>query len=391
MPAKPKSKPKIPKNRLPFLEGIRGLAALYVVLGHICTLSDPRFLAGRTSHSPEWLQKTMSIFSFGHIAVAAFIVLSGFCLELSLFARESGVLQSAKRFYKRRAQRILPPYYVCLAISLYVALTVTSKQYGIPFEQYLPIDQGTILSHVFLVHNLSLDWMYKINGVLWSIGIEVQLYVLFPLFVKGINKIGRILTLAICGLICYEALIHVPGAPKLYPWYLPLFVGGMVSAHLAYKPSAIGRLPVIGTLFSACCIAACYYAITANWPMYGIDLLAGFAIAGMCYAITGAPRGLLYHLLVWRPVDILGAFSYSLYLMHHPIAQILYAHRPSWAVGEVNIFVYLMSCLPIILFFCWVFYLFFERPFVPRRSGNQKPAAKQHAPADLPLRPYASL
>jgi peptidoglycan/LPS O-acetylase OafA/YrhL len=332
----------------------------------------------------------MTVFGYGHIAVAAFIVLSGFCLELSLFAREDGVLRSVSRFYKRRAQRILPPYYACLAISIYVALTITVKQFGIPFEQYLPVDRDTILAHVFLVHNFSLDWMYKINGVLWSIAIEVQMYVLFPLLVLGINKIGRLVTLALAGWITYETILHVPGAPKLYPWYLALFVAGMVSAHLAFKPTDIGRLPGVGSIFSVLCLVGCWYAAGQNWPIYSTDLFVGFAIAGICYAHSGAPRGPLYRLLVWRPVVFLGTFSYSLYLMHHPIAQALYANRPDWAVGEVNLFVYFMCCLPIILFGCWFFYVIFERPFVPRRSGQKPTVPKQHAPTGLPLRPYTS-
>ena len=385
----PKPKPKAPKNRLPFLEGIRGLAALYVVIGHICTLSDPRLPAGRISHSPIWLQRIMGAFSYGHLAVAAFIVLSGFCLELSLFARENGVIHSLSRFYKRRSQRILPPYYACLAISIYVALTITVKQFGIPFEQYLPVDNNTILSHVFLVHNFSLDWMYKINGVLWSIAIEVQLYVLFPLFVLGINKLGRLITLTLAGGISYLAIAFVPGAPKLYPWYLALFVVGMVSAHLAFKPMKAGRMPALGSIFAILCISGAGYAVFRQWPLYASDLFGGCAIAGLCYALTGSQRGPLFQLLVWRPVVVLGAFSYSLYLMHHPIAQILYANRPAWAVGEVNRFYYFLLCLPLIVAGCWLFYLFFELPFIPKRAPQDGARAKKHAPSGLPLRPYS--
>ena len=365
------------------------MAALYVVIGHICSLSDPRFIAGRISHSPDWLQRVLSVFSYGHLAVAAFIVLSGFCLELSLFARENGVIHSLKRFYKRRAQRILPPYYVCLAISIYVGITITSKQFGIPFEQYLPIDQNTILTHVLLVHNFSLDCMYKINGVLWSIAIEVQLYILFPLFVLAINKLGRTITLVAAGLIAYETILRVPGAPKLYPWYVPLFVGGMVAAHLAFKPPKIGRLPVLGSLLTVLCIGGACYSTFREWPIFASDLFSGFAVASLCYALTGSQRGPIYRLLIWKPVVVLGTFSYSLYLMHHPIAQILFANRPGWAVGEVNMFLYLLSCLPLILIGCGIFYFFFELPFIPKKSGTPQPESKKHAPAGLPLRPYA--
>lgn len=381
-------KPKIPKTRLLFLEGLRGIAALYVVLGHIGTLSDPSASAGRPSHAPEWLQRLLGCFSYGHLAVAAFIVISGFCLELSLFTHDNGALKSASEFYKRRAQRILPPYYACLAISIYVAYRVTVYQVGAPFNQYLPIDQTAILTHALLIHNLSPDWMYKINGVLWSITIEAQLYLVFPLFVLGVSRVSRLVTLAAAGLITYAFIVYIPEAPKLYIWYVPLFVAGIVSAHLAFRPGRVGRLPIVGSIAALGCLGGCYWTASQAWPLYASDLFFGFALAGACYAMTGMPRGLLYRFLILRPVVVLGTFSYSLYLMHHPIAQLLYANRPAWANGEISLFLYLVACLPIILFGCWAFYLVFERPFIPRRSAKKAPAHKSHTPVALPLRVY---
>ena len=383
-----KSKTKAPTTRLPFLEGIRGLAALYVVLGHICTLSDPSTQFGRSSHAPLWLQKTMACFNFGHLAVAAFIVISGFCLELSLFARENGALKSASRFYGRRAMRILPPYYACLAISTYIAFSVTQRQVGIPFIQYLPVDRATILSHVFLVHNFAVDWMYKINGVLWSIAIEAQLYIVFPLLVLGINRLGRIITLAAVSGIAYGTILWAPQAPKMYVWYAPLFVAGMVAAHLAFKPGKIGRQPFVASLASLGCFCGCYYAISHHWSFYVGDVYIGAGIAFVCYAMIGAPRGPIYRFLILKPIVALGTFSYSLYLMHHPIAQVLYACRPSWAKQEVSLFFFFVACLPVILFGCWLFYLLFERPFIPKRNQKATVKPKAHAPADLPLRVY---
>lgn len=389
MRAKPKPMAQIPKNRLPFLEGIRGLAALYVVFGHISTLSDPSASAGRHSHAPEWLQRVTGWFSYGHLAVAAFIVISGFCLELALFSRENGALGSLKRFYKRRAQRILPPYYACLAISIYVALRVTIYQVGAPFNQYLPVDQTTVLTHVFLIHNFSPEWMYKINGVLWSIAIEAQLYIVFPLFVLGINKLGRLITLAAAGLVAYAVIAQIPQAPKMYVWYLPLFVGGMVAAHLAFKPNRIGRLPVVASLLAVGCLYGCIRTAAPDKPLYSSDLFMGFAIAGVCYAMSCAARGPLYRFLILRPIVFLGTFSYSLYLMHHPIAQLLYANRPAWVGGETSLFMYFVACLPIILFWCWAFHLVFERPFMPRGSAKPAPEKKRGTPVALPLRVYS--
>src|SRR5947209_3306286 len=105
-------------EKLVFIEGLRGLAALYVVIGHICSMADPGVFMGLRGPGPEWLHVGMQPFGFGHLAVAAFIVMSGFCLQTSLFNGGTGELTDFKRFFKRRALRILPPYYACLALSV---------------------------------------------------------------------------------------------------------------------------------------------------------------------------------------------------------------------------------------------------------------------------------
>ncbi|MBI3721630.1 MAG: acyltransferase [Fimbriimonas ginsengisoli] len=124
-----------PRERFTFIEGMRGLAALYVVLGHLCSMSDPEALHRRPTDSPAWLQAVMAPFWHGHLAVAVFIVISGFCLQAALFPGRDGRLRDVRKFLKRRAWRILPPYYACLALSLVVAVTITSTQQGMPFDQ----------------------------------------------------------------------------------------------------------------------------------------------------------------------------------------------------------------------------------------------------------------
>ena len=113
-------------ERLPFLEGIRGLLALYVVIGHIFTMADPAAFSGRVSSASDGMQAWARAFSFGHMAVAGFIVLSGFSLQIALYIGSGGKLTRIDRFYGRRARRILPAYYACLIASIIVATTVTA-------------------------------------------------------------------------------------------------------------------------------------------------------------------------------------------------------------------------------------------------------------------------
>jgi peptidoglycan/LPS O-acetylase OafA/YrhL len=357
-------------GKLVFIEGLRGLAALYVVLGHICSIADPGVFFGQRGPGPEWLRIMMQPFGFGHLAVAAFIVISGFCLQTSLFNSGNGSLTDPKRFFKRRALRILPPYYACLGLSLFVAYKVTPLGHGLPFSQYLPVTPAVIASHVFMIHNWSPDWMYRINGVLWSIAIESQLYLLFPLLVLLLNKANRLSTLMLAMSVSASVLIIWPRAEKFYPWYLALFALGMAASHLAYAPPKWrGPNALASLLFGGLCLCGCIFTAAKGYSMAVMDSWMGACVVSVLYACTVSKKFTLGRLLAAKPLAWLGTISYSLYLMHHPILQPLYLLRPAWAQGPLQATIYLLVIgLPAILLGVTIFWFFFERPFVSRRT-----------------------
>lgn len=331
---------------------------------------DPRIVLHQRTTTPAWIQSFMAPFWYGHLAVAAFIVVSGFCLQMSLFDRGDGTMRSVGRFFARRAKRILPAYYGCLALSLLVANTVTKSQSGMPFQQYLPVTRENTLAHVFLVHNWRPEWMYKINGVLWSIATEVHLYVLFPLLVLLLMGGGRWSLLAVAlGVAGWQIGWH-PEWMKLYVWYLPLFAFGMVGAHFAFRPNLRrGVRPRAAAWLGTLCAVGVLVALQTTRELWPRDLLMGAAVACWLYTGTVAPRSLPARVFGWGPLALVGIFSYSLYLMHHPIVQVLHVYRPAWAVGPARELAYLFVLgLPIVLLACAAFFWVFERPFLTRRA-----------------------
>lgn len=371
-------------DRIPFVEGLRGFCALYVVLGHLCSMSDPSTLVGKVSTSPVWFQRLIAPFAYGHLAVAAFIVISGFCLQLSLFASGEGRIKSAKRFFVRRARRILPAYYGCLAVSIAVAILVTPKLPGKNFELYLPVTWQNVLAHVFMVHNLYADWMYKLNGVLWSIAIEAQLYLVFPLLVASLFRIGRWWTVAAASAAAIAILMMAPESTKLYPWYLPLFVLGMAGAHLAYRPHPrIGLRAGIARMLGGLAVIGCAIGLGRGWAMPVTDAMIGLGVASLCYYGSVSRPTAFVRFLSTKPLLALGAFSYSLYLMHHPVQQVLFKLRPAWIAGSVAELAYLVAMLPLIVGFAWAFSLIFERPFLGKVSRVDP--RTEFVPLSLPL------
>lgn len=366
-------------GRLGYLEGLRGIAALYVVLGHFASMIDPMQTVLWGDRMPADYERLARPVLYGHLAVAAFIVISGFSLQLALFNRGDGRFTTGwhalRNYFKRRFLRILPPYYACLGLSLIVVYFVTSRQEGLPWEQYLPVTRENLWAHILMVHNFRPEWMYKINGVLWTISIEFQLYFTFPILIALIFRVGRIATLIITMAAAGWLLYAYEPATKLYVWYLPLFCAGAVAAHWAFSapPTAVRRW-VTGAL-AALLIGAGVYACGVTKELWIRDSLFGLGFAAWIAFLAWRSKGPTAWFLGWRPLLTLGAFSYSLYLVHHPILQIIYVYRPAGIEGPTERFMYLLTVgLPIILVVCYAFFWIFERPFMGAlRTARPKP------------------
>src|SRR5205085_2860984 len=126
--------------RLAGLDGVRGLAALFVVMNHVFLRAFPGYPVDRAPFWAGW-------FIYGRFAVVVFIVLSGFSLALSP-SRRDWRLDGVSRFVRRRARRILPAYWAALAFSLAVAWLVAR-----PPGQGVP-DAKSVLVNGLLVQNI---------------------------------------------------------------------------------------------------------------------------------------------------------------------------------------------------------------------------------------------
>jgi peptidoglycan/LPS O-acetylase OafA/YrhL len=118
--------------------------------------------------------------SFAREAVALFIVLSGFCLMLPVVRHGAEIQGGAWQFFKRRARRILPPYYFALAISLLLIWTVIGQKTNTHWDASLPADGKAIWTHLLLLQDVFQDTSARINHVMWSISVEWRIYFLFP-------------------------------------------------------------------------------------------------------------------------------------------------------------------------------------------------------------------
>ena len=219
------------RKRLSGLDGICGLAALSLVFNHISSARSPAI-------PPTTRRGGQAGSSTGRFAVVVFIVLSGFSLALSP-ARHGWRLDSVYRFAGRRARGILPAHLAALAFSLAVAwLVVPQPREGVPTGKSVAVN-------ALLVQNLvRAASPYK---SFWSMAIEAQLYVVFPLLLLLVRRFGGLVMVAAVAILVATVGILSPQVARLHtlviqspPDLAPLFGIGIMAAGIVGATKARG-------------------------------------------------------------------------------------------------------------------------------------------------------
>lgn len=227
--------------RLEFLDGLRGMAALYVATSHamlyyyIAIDHEKLFVNPIIWKILKLIYYTL--LSFGHEAVVIFIVLSGYVLMLPVTRTPDGHMpKGVWDYFKRRARRILPPYYAALLLVslLLLIFPCMNMKFHSFWDFSIPVHTlSQIISHVFLVHNFSGEWQAKFDSPMWSIAVEWQIYFWFPLFLLPLWKRYGILvmilfawTFGLCG-----HYFHCGGT---YSWLIGDFAFGVAAAIIGF-------------------------------------------------------------------------------------------------------------------------------------------------------------
>lgn len=366
--------------RLEYLDGLRAIAALYVVLFHAGLGFSPN-----PGQLPAAAQLARRILCYGHDAVAVFIVLSGYCLMLPVSRAEGHIVRGVQSYFGRRAWRILPPYLAALLGSLVLLGVVPALRIpsGTIWDDSLPaFSFGPIASHLLLVHNLFPAWVHTINGPLWSVATEWQIYFFFPLFLLPLWRRFGALCSTLAGLGLGVALLGVaPGvAHASCSWYLGLFALGMAAAgiNFASRPAESRlreHLPwgyLTCALLVATAIAATVFVKLWFRFMPASDVLVGVTTAsGLVYLTRHAlrpatePQPLSLRVLQLPALVLLGRFSYSLYLTHLPLVALCYfaLQQLSLTPGTALLALLVLS-LPLSLLSSYGFFRLFEQRFV---------------------------
>ncbi|MBV9848953.1 MAG: acyltransferase, partial [Armatimonadetes bacterium] len=390
--------------RLDYLDGLRGLAALYVLLFHITQSGWHRVEHGVwNGAAAHVVRKLITVaffcaFAYGHYAVDVFIVLSGYVLMIPVARSVNGRFPKGPlAYFRRRAWRILPPYYAALAFSLALIAAVPARviahdgfyDFGLP--AFTP---GVLWSHLLLLQNLRTDWEWRINGPMWSTAAEWQIYFLFPAVLLPLwRRRGIAETVLIAFALSLLPHYLLGRFDFAFPWLFGLFALGMFGAVVGFSPkplesqwrdripwgrwSALSGMCVVGINIlqrkSWAAAPLLHWLRTETWgTTWPMDALVGMSAISLIIDYSrlvtsgeNRPRPLLLRLFTTRWAMALGAFSYSLYLIHQPILWGLNLICLCLHLGSLPASLFLLIVgLPLALLCAYLFHCAFERPFI---------------------------
>ncbi len=321
----------------PSLTALRGFAALWVLVYHAWVEAGPRLMLVPLGFTD--LDIT-SAFSMGWIGVDIFFSLSAFLLALPFVsaAREGRDQPRLRDYFQRRVLRIMPAYYVQLALVLGFVWWA---------EDRLAIAPSAIAAHLVLWLNMGPQPVPPLVGVWWTLPIEFGYYLLLPFLVPLLTP-KRCIWLVLSAIIItvayrYGMFQYAVGKGasvgekvvllEQLPGHLDQFVLGSVAAvWIASRPDYgrsldAGRarsLTIIGVAIVILMMALLHWNVMAYWE--GHPLLFCFHLIvsiGVTAFIIGAcsDQHPDLRLLRWRPMVFLGTISYSIYLWHQLIIQ----------------------------------------------------------------------
>jgi len=397
-----------PRLHLQFLDGARACAALYVAVYH----TFEHTWDFKSGHVPAmWFSLSTFFLQSGRSAVSLFIIISGFCLMLPVLRNNVALTGGALDFLRKRSRRILPPYFLTLAVSMLLMFTLLAQRSNVSLERSLPAAKQWLLYHVLLIQNwrrffhphyselANLDLVdmmtaspermleitklagdeFPANGPLWSIAVEWQIYFFFPLLVLLWRRIGAGWTTVLAMTLSYSFYLkfHHMAHFLMSPHYLGLFALGMLGANIAYGEGDKWRswrdkrlwLPLTYVLWAVVLVLNLHPLMAWQYP-YLVDLIAGPASLCLLVAASKPGHNRLHSLLSRPTLVFVGTFSYSIYLLHDLLLRVILTHVlvPLTSDRLVQWFLLVTMGVPVLVAVIYLFHLVAERPFM-----NTKP------------------
>ena len=358
----PPSLIKSAKSRFASIDGLRGLACLFVVALHCYTLAG---------EFPTPFSFDKIFCNIAYSGVDLFFLLSGFCLAYPILKR-GGTRFNWRSYIWKRASRIFPPYWCTLIICLFVSKIIyifnvpllsntPSLTWNVPpsqFFQYLLL----IRSNEFILSS-------------WTLPLEWRWYFILPAFLfllVRLSSLYAIMLSILISILCVPVL-QSPNVPlrislvlTQMPIYLPTFVAGLWVADLIIKKRK-SELELIFVKHSHWFLLASMIACYLENPKWNVPSTRVIAWMPIFFFLTISVIFNIHFKRVfeWQPLVKTGEFSYSLYLIHELPLKI--AHTIE---GHLNIpddfkwLFYQFLIFPCLIAIGYIFFKLVEEPLL---------------------------
>jgi peptidoglycan/LPS O-acetylase OafA/YrhL len=382
------------------IDGLRGVAVGMVVLFHWLVLRE-----GRHADVVVDFVKSLPLLELavrsGYLGVDLFFLITGFLLVLPWLkhAADGRPSPSAREFYRRRALRIVPAYYVQLAFLFLVVLPLV-QGFGY-WRKDAYVLAGNLIAHLGFLHYLTplTSASLNLNGALWTLTLEVQYYLLLPLLAPLFARRpwATAGAMAAVAMLWHERSAHgLQGLVDAYVWlgrmwnlteasgrhflatqfpgYLAHFAIGMLAgrAWLLQRdaPHSPARARISGLVLVAAPVALGAVLIDGSRALGEFTWLLTPALMGLAvWASVSLRLGWAVAALGFAPLAFVGRVSYSLYLYHLPVLILFNLYLPL-APPYLAFPLYLAVVVPL----AWASYRYVELPFMNLRQGKPRHA-----------------
>lgn len=336
------------------IDGLRALAVVPVILFHA----------------------DIAPFGGGFVGVDVFFVISGYLISTIIINELDAGNFSILRFYERRARRILPALFAVLLASIPFAWAWLMPRDLKDFAQSLVAVTTFSSNFLFWLEAGYFETTAELKPLLhtWSLAVEEQYYIFFPVLLMLLNPLGkRVILISLVGIFLFSFALSqwgIHNRPSATFFLLPargweLLMGVFAAMYLQKHPGftrnlATEALSLAGLLL----IAVPIFIYTDDTPFPGAYALP--ATVGTALIILFARSGTLAHrLLAARPMVAIGLVSYSAYLWHQPVFA-FFKHRFGTAMFDS----YVVALIALSLLLATISFWVVERPF--RRGATLK-------------------
>jgi peptidoglycan/LPS O-acetylase OafA/YrhL len=389
---------------VPGLDGVRGLAILLVLFIHLGVMIPETRLE----------RIVFTGMSMGWIGVELFFVLSGMLITgILLDTRQDA--HHFRNFYVRRVLRIFPLYYALLIFSFYILPHFPHPK----LANFSRVDGDEIWYWLFLSNfNMAAAGgpRHGIMDVTWSLAIEEQFYVVWPLgvYLLGLKRLAVLCLALIATSITLRLAMHFLGYPAITLYVLTplrldgLCVGALVAVVLRWPGlTRCGLMRIASaTLVSGGLATACVMLVSSGLPWDGaVVQTAGFATLALMFGgvvmrtvLNAGTESILDRVMRWPFLKTLGVLSFALYLLHLPLRAVLrdtimkpelFATFPGGTLVAQLVFYIAAGGLAVVA--AWASYHLFEKRFLrfkeyfaPAETGIEIVAMGREAVIGLP-------